>query len=134
RIDKKKKVLVTTFLQALGFSRDEILSHFYDFDVIDCRRGEFSRPVDEMLLGKRLEKGMLPDDQERLFVGRRVTKDILSKLKEDGIKQIKFKKISLLNRVVGKDIIDPETGEVLIEQGEVLAEHHLDIFNKMKQL
>jgi len=134
RIDKKKKVLITTFLQALGFSRDEILSHFYDFDVIDCRRGEFSRPVDETLLGKRLEKGMVPEDQERLFVGRRVTRDVLNKLTEEGIRHIKFKKTSLLNRIVGKDIIDPETGEILVEQGEVLAEHHFDIFNRMKQL
>ena len=34
RIDKKKKILVTTFLQALGFARDEIISLFYDFETI----------------------------------------------------------------------------------------------------
>lgn len=134
RIDKKKKLLVTTFLQALGFSRDEIIAQFYDFDLIECRKGEFSRPVDETLIGQRIEKGMLPEEQERSFVGRRVTKDVLSKLKAEGIKQLKFKKISLLNRVIGKDIVDVETGELLIEQGEVISEHHFDVFNKMKNL
>ena len=29
RIDKKKKLLITTFLQALGIPRDEIISTFY---------------------------------------------------------------------------------------------------------
>src|SRR3989338_9691106 len=29
RIDKKKKMLVTTFLQALGVSREDIIPHFY---------------------------------------------------------------------------------------------------------
>ncbi len=32
RIDKKKKLLVTTFLQALGIARDEIIPLFYNFD------------------------------------------------------------------------------------------------------
>lgn len=134
RIDKKKKLLVTTFLQALGLSRDEIISYFYEFDLIECKKGEFSRPVDEHLIGQRIEKGMLPEEQERSFVGRRVTKEVLNKLKAEGIRNLSLKKISLLNRVVGKDIIDPETGEVLIEQGEVISEHHFDVFSKFRSL
>ena len=34
RIDKKKKLYVTTFLQALGYSRDEIIPLFYKFDIV----------------------------------------------------------------------------------------------------
>jgi DNA-directed RNA polymerase subunit beta len=34
RIDKKKKLLVTTFLQALGIPRDQIISTFYNFDKV----------------------------------------------------------------------------------------------------
>ena len=36
RIDKKKKILVTTFLQALGVARDKIISLFYNFDTYYC--------------------------------------------------------------------------------------------------
>lgn len=135
RIDKKKKLLATTFLQALGFSRDEIISLFYDFDVFEFKKDHCIRLVDDGLIGQRLEKGMfLKEEHEKLFVGRRVTKEILNKLKAEGITQLAISKVSLLNRVVGKDIVDPKTGEVLIEQGEVLSEHHLDVFHKIKNI
>ncbi len=62
RIDKKKKLLATTFLQALGFSRDEIISLFYDFDVILNLKEIIASVLLMMgLIGQRLEKGMFPD-------------------------------------------------------------------------
>ncbi len=132
RIDKKKKMLVTTFLQALGFSRDQIVELFYRFDTIRYEKGEFVRIVDESLIGQRLEKGMLPEKYEKTFIGRRVTKDLFSRLKKAGVTQLVLKLTGLLNRVLGKDLIDPKTGEVLIEQGEVISEHHFDILKRFK--
>src|SRR5204862_1711375 len=85
RIDKKKKILVTTFLQALGFTRDEIIPLFYESDVIFVKNDSFVCPIDETLVGQRIEKGMLAE-KEDLFVGKRVTKDLLEKLKSLSIK------------------------------------------------
>ena len=58
---KKKKLLVTTFLQALGFSREELISRFYGFDTVRIEKGEFLRAVDDTLMGQRIEKGMVPE-------------------------------------------------------------------------
>ena len=69
RIDKKKKILVTTFLQALGVAREEIIPLFYNFDIIYAEKGEFYRKVDDSLLGQRIEKGMLPEKEEKAFLG-----------------------------------------------------------------
>ncbi len=134
RIDKKKKFLVTTFLQALGIERDKIISHFYGFDIIYAERGEFFRKVDDNLIGQRLERGMLPEKVEKPFVGKRVTKDIVARLKKAGIKQIVLKKASMLNRVFVRDLIDPDTGEILIEHGQVFNENHYDLFKKLKTI
>ena len=71
RIDKKKKLLVTTFLQALGIARDEIIPLFYNFDTISIEKGEFFSKVDDSLIGQRIEKGMLPEKDEKAFVGKR---------------------------------------------------------------
>ncbi len=38
RIDKKKKVLITVFLQSLGIARDDIINLFYNFDVFYEKR------------------------------------------------------------------------------------------------
>ena len=134
RIDKKKKLYVTTFLQALGFSRDEIIPLFYEFDSISLKKDQYFRSVDEHLIGLRVEKGMVPADQEEDFAGRRVTKELLAKFKKAGIKTLTLKPDSLIGRVFAKDVIDPETGEVLIEQGEVFADNHLKVLKKFDTL
>lgn len=134
RIDKKKKILVTTFLQALGISRSQIISMFYNFDSISFEKGEFFRKIDDSLIGQRLEKGMLPEKDEKGFIGIRVTRETLSQLGKLGIKKLLVRTPSLLGRVLGKDLVDSETGEVLIEQGEVLNEEHIERLKKFKAL
>lgn len=134
RIDKKKKFPVTVFLQALGVQRDDIISLFYKFDTVFGEKGNFYQKVDEDLVGKRIEKGMLPEDVEKAYVGKRVTKTVIEKLKKADITQLILRKASLLNRVFGKDIIDPDTGEVLVEQGQVFTEEHYELFKKFKNI
>jgi len=134
RIDKKKKLLVTTFLQALGIERNDIIPLFYNFDAIEVKDGEFIRAVDASLLGQRLEKGMLSDKDIAPFVGMRVTKDIIAQLRAAGIEHITLKKNNLLSRVFGADVIDASTGEIIAEQGRVLTEDLLEIIKKQRSL
>jgi DNA-directed RNA polymerase subunit beta len=134
RIDKKKKILITTFLQALGFARENIVSLFYNFENISIRNGEFFRKVDATLMGQRIEKGMLPEKEEKAFLGNRVTKDILSRLAKLGIDKLSLRKPALLNRVFAKDVIDKDTGEILVEQGQTFTEDTYELFTKLKNL
>jgi len=134
RIDKKKKILVTTFLQALGFSRDSIIPLFYQFESVTARKGEFYRGVDSSLIGQRIEKGMLPEKDEKPFLGTRVTKDTVTRLTKAGIEELVVRKTALLSRVFAKDVIDPETGEILVEQGALFTEEHYELFKKYKSL
>ncbi len=133
RIDKKKKFLATTFLQALGYTRDEILSLFYRFDTISAENGSFYRSVNDSLVGMRIEKGML-GKHEKEFIGRRVTKETIKKLQKLGVKKILLKKSSVLNRVVGKEVVDPDTGEIIVDQGEIITENRLELLEKIKKI
>ena len=133
RIDKRKKVLVTTFLQALGVPRDQIIPTFYKFDNIHSKKGEFFRVVDESLIGIRIEKGMLPEALEKKFLGRKVTQDVLKQFEKSNVNSLSIRKASLINRVLGNDLVDPQTGEILLEQGQVLTEEHFSLFNAIKK-
>ena len=134
RIDKKKKLPVTTFLQALGIARDQIIPLFYQFETVSARKGEFYRAVDESLVGQRVEKGMLPEQDEKAFVGARVTKETLTRFAKAGIEELIVRKPALLNRVFARDVIDPSTGEILVEQGAVFTEEHYELFKKFPLL
>jgi DNA-directed RNA polymerase subunit beta len=129
RVDKKKKFLVTTLLQALGIPRDEIIPLFYSSDNIHVENGTFVQKVSDALIGQRLEKDTLPNDLKSNVAGRRITKEIVSLLLKSKIDKLKLKKSQLLNRLFAKDVIDSETGEILAEQGQVLTE---ELYEKLK--
>jgi len=134
RIDKKKKLLVTTFLQALGYARDEIISLFYRSHTIQGKNGKFIKKLDDDLLGQRIEPGMLPEKHAGNLIGNRIDKDILARLKKAGVKALTLDKTQLLNRPFASDVIDSETGEILVEQGQLFTEEHFDLFSKEKDI
>ncbi len=51
---------------------------FYTFDTVSFKKDQFFSDVDEHLIGQRIEKGMVPAEQEEGFVGRRVYKRVIS--------------------------------------------------------
>lgn len=126
RIDKKKKMLATTLLQALGFARESIISLFYRFETVVARNGKYLRPVDQALIGQRIEKGMVPTELEKEFVGQRVSAAVLEKLREAEVEFLTLREQALLNRVASRQVIDQDTGEVLIEQGVPITDVHLE--------
>lgn len=135
RIDKKKKILVTTFLQALGIEKSSILSTFYHFEAIDVRKENFYKKVDFNLVGQRLEAGSLPAELESTFAtGKRLTKNDIEKLLDDGVKTLEVRKNSLVNKILAKDIIDKETGEILATQGTILNEEIIDYIASLGNL
>lgn len=134
RVDKKKKILVTTFLQALGIARDEIIATFYSFDTIHVKNSDFFKNIDASIIGQRIERDMLPAKLEEEYLGKRVTSELLAKLKDDGVKCLSLRKTSLLNRVFGRDVIDPQTGEIIVEHGQVFTDEHYENFKKYLSL
>jgi len=127
RIDKKKKILVTTFLQAFGIEKNSLLSLFYDFDTIEIRDGKFYRKVDNNLVGQRLDAGALPKELEGKFtIGQRLTKAHIEKLTKEGVRHLIVRKNSLVSRVAAQDIIDPKTGEILATLGSELSEEAIE--------
>jgi len=133
RIDRKKKLPITVFLQALGIPRDEIINQFYGSDTITVEKGKFFRKLDSRMLDQRIEKGMLPEKHEKTYLGRRFTKEIIEKLKAAGVKKLAQRNAGLLSRFFAQDFIDPDTGEVLVEQGQIFSEDHFDLFAKLKK-
>ncbi len=134
RVDKKKKILVSTFLQALGIAREDIVPLFYKVDQITVEKKSFLCKLDEALLGRRLEKGMLPTKIEADFVGKRITKEILEQLKELGVKKITFEESHLLNRVFATDVVNQTTGEILADQGQPFTQVIYEKFSECEKL
>jgi DNA-directed RNA polymerase subunit beta len=133
RIDKKKKILATTFLQVLGIARDEILPLFYNFESIVVEKGDFYRPVDKKLIGQRLEAGALSKALEKKFlVGQRFTENTIKELKKNKVNKLSVRKKSIFNRILGDDIVNPKTGEIFARRGDVVTEDLLSAISSFE--
>lgn len=130
RVDRTRKIPVTTLLRALGIVSDEqILELFGDEEKIKATlQKDPIKTQDEALIEiyKKLRPGELPtaDAARNLFNGL-----LFDPRRYDLAKvgRYKFnKKLSLATRITGKmayeDIADPSTGEVLVEKDNMITE------------
>ena len=57
--------------------------------------------------------------------GRRVTRSVIKKIKQAGIKEMPISAEELQNSFLAEPLVDPKTGEVLCESNEILTEEWL---------
>ncbi len=128
RIDRRKKLHATIILKALGYTEEQILRTYYPIEDIVIKNGVPSRNVTGVLVGLRAVKNIADPKSDEVFVkeGGRITKAALKKMEAAGITQIEMAKEELIDRVTLSDIIDPETGEIILESNEKLSEAMAD--------
>ena len=130
RVDRTRKIPVTCLLRAIGIATDEeMLALFGDEEKLKATiQKDTIKTTDEALIEiyKKLRPGELPtvDAARNLFNGLFFDERRYDLAK---VGRYKFnKKLSLASRIAGKvafeDIIDPTTGEVLVEKDNVISE------------
>ncbi len=127
KIDKRKKILATTFLQAIGIERDKLLELFYKLETIHFKDGEFFKTVDQDLVGCRTAYFLIPDKvSDKLHESSKITEEAVKLLKKNGISKLSIKKEFLVNRFCAKQFVDESTGEILLEPGDCISEDVLE--------
>ena len=158
RIDRRRKLPATTLLlaldnaatealrarrraengslqpgEAIGMSKEEILSFFYD--TITFRRGPqgWMTPFDPEQF-----KGKLANDlrdartgEPVLAEGDRMTPRIARRLREEGLTDILVSDDELIGRYFTSDLINEETGEVYFEAGDEISAAALAQMNEV---
>ena len=130
RIDRKRKFHATIFLKALGFSVDKILELFHDFDAVYTKDGKLFHKIDiERMLGQRVLSD-IKDKKGNVLIrtGRRITRAGVKKVKNAGVKEVELQPEDLKNTVTAIPIIDPKTGEVLLESNENITMALINLF------
>ncbi len=130
RIDKRRKIPVTVLLKALGYTEKELLNYFYPSERIVIKDKKFYKEMDpNILLGQRAGKDIRSSKGEYIVrKGRKITRAAIKKLLDEGIKEIPIEMEEILGRFAADDIVDPETGEVLLEANQPLVREKLEEF------
>ena len=129
RIDRKRKFLGTIFLRALGLRSDEeILRTFYTVDRIAIRDNKLYWTLDPgtdkptNLLGMKLAKAITAKNGEEVsHSGRKVTAAVMKEIQKHRISEIEADLTDLEGAFVAADVIDTNTGEVLLEANSELV-------------
>jgi DNA-directed RNA polymerase subunit beta len=98
RLDRKKKFLATVFLRALGFGSDEeILRLFYKIYKVIPEDGTLYWELSENLVGKTSAEEIVDPKSKHVIIQakKKITKEVLQKLKEIGITKIALNKKEL---------------------------------------
>jgi DNA-directed RNA polymerase subunit beta len=123
RIDRKRKFLATVFLRALGLrGADEIIRSFYTIDRLYVREGKLYWAVNESLVGLRAAKDItIPNSDIVIHAGKKITNAAVAALRKANIEAVEVSDAELEGAFAAADIVDPSTGEVILEANDELT-------------
>ncbi len=125
RIDRKRKFLGTVFLRALGLrNADEMLRAFYTIDSLHLKDDRVLWTVNDSPVDWRAGEDMaIPGSELSLTRGKRITRALIKALRNGGVTEVPVDLSQLEGELpyTAADIVDPSSGEVLLEANEELT-------------
>ena len=133
RIDRRRKFHATVLLRALGFTEDQLLKYFYQFeklDLSDVKPGEdpeaqsYYRVFDpEIILDQRPQLPIADPKTGEVLVksGQRLNKRLLKKLENAKVKRLNATLHELKGRIVACTIYKADSEEILVPSNTPLT-------------
>ena len=128
RVDRRRKMPVTTLLKALGYTPEEILAEFFEFETFHLtKKGiEFELKA-ERLKGDVARFDIVAKDGTVIVAkDKRITARHIRDLEAAGIKKLTVDSDFLLGRVLARNVVDKETGEVIARANDEITEALLE--------
>jgi len=132
RIDRKRKLPITTLLYALGYKRKEILDNFYDFKLFDFSNdknlwvtkfdpNDYKRPL-------KLRNDLINSTDQKIALkkGSKINFVIAKKLFDDGLKNTAFKSEYFLGKYIKNDLINPNDQQIFLRSGTLITQENID--------
>ena len=126
RIDRRRKLPVTTLLYALGLDQEGIMDAYYETVGYKYKKnkGWVTKFFPERIRGTRPAQDVIDAKTGKVIAeaGKKVTPRAVKKLIDEGkVTEILVPFDAIVGRFVAKDIINEETGEIWAEAGDELT-------------
>ncbi len=124
RIDRKRKFLGSIFLRALGMkSNEDILRTFYQVERISLRDKELHWNLSPGIVDRKLIHEIRNPKSEEVIVGahKRITENLFKELIKAKISQVRAALADLEGAYSVADVVNRQTGEVLLEANKPLS-------------
>ena len=132
RIDRKRKLPVTTLLYALGYKKTEILDLFYDFKTFNFDQktkkwktkfnpDDYKRPI-------KLRNDLInfTNGKKVLKKGSKINFAIAEKIYNEGLKNILVSSDYFLEKYTKNNLSNPSTDEIFLKSSSPILKEDLD--------
>ncbi|MDR2164609.1 MAG: DNA-directed RNA polymerase subunit beta [Zoogloeaceae bacterium] len=124
RVDRRRKMPVTTLLMALGLTVEDILREFFEFEIF-----RFSDEVIEFALVPERLRGEVArfdiagsDGKVIVAKDKRITARHIRDMQAANLTTLSVPEDFILGRVIGVPVVDTETGKVIAQANEEIGE------------
>jgi DNA-directed RNA polymerase subunit beta len=124
RIDRKRKFLGSIFLRALGMkSNEDILRTFYQVERISLRDKDLYWNISPGIVDRKLTHEIKNPKTDEVIIGahKRITENLFKELIKAKISQVRSTLADLEGAYSVADVVNRQTGEVLLEANKPLT-------------
>src|SRR6187397_1203776 len=133
RIDRRRKIPVTSLMYALGLDGETILSTFYKKINFKRAKEGWRVPFDAARFrGYSTINDLIDADTGKVVLeaGKKLTVRAARQLQEKGLKALRLSDEELVGNYLAEDLVNPKTGEIYAEAGEEITEKLLKTLNE----
>jgi DNA-directed RNA polymerase subunit beta len=132
RIDRRRKMPVTILLKSLGYTPEEILAAFFQFDTFHFgKKGIQFEVVPERLRGE-IARFDIEGKGGKLIVAqdKRITVRHIREMQEAGIDKLFVSTEFLVGRVLAHSVVDTDSGEIIANANDEITEELLETLSQ----
>src|SRR5579871_3189226 len=124
RIDRRRKIPVTSLLFALGMDGEEILNTFYKQVLYKRAKDGWRVPFDaNRFRGYKAVNALVDADSGKVVLeeGKKLTVRSARQLAEKGLKALRMTDPELIGHYLAEDLVNTKTGEIYAEAGDEIT-------------
>src|ERR1700754_2087257 len=128
RIDRRRKIPVTSLMFALGLDGEQILATFYKKILYKRTKEGWRVPfAADRFRGYSTVNDLIDADTGKVVLeaGKKLTVRSARQLQEKGLKALRLSDEELVGNYLAEDLVNPKTGEIYAEAGEEITERSL---------
>ncbi len=125
RIDRRRKIPVTSLLFALGYDSNEILDLFYNRITYTRKKNVWRMPYDaQAMKGYKGTTDLIDADSGEVILeaGKKLTARAARQIGEKGVTSIQVNSEDIVGRFLAEDLANASTGEIYAEAGDEITE------------
>ncbi|HTN15815.1 MAG TPA: DNA-directed RNA polymerase subunit beta [Sphingomonadaceae bacterium] len=137
RIDRKRKLPVTSLLYALGLNGEQILNHFYNTIVWERVSGKVGDGwkipyVADQWRGQKPGFALIDaaTGEEVFPAGQKISPRAANKAAKDGLADLLIPTEEIFGRYAANDMIDESTGRIYVEAGDEVTPENLEALDR----